>query len=269
MVRIIVLVMVVGATLVVALLSGFSGAAFAQQQTNEGTPCPPECLTDTLEIVTWYPSPYNTYETLNSAKLAVGAYEDTEPSHIGEAEDLKAWGQLKVGRGVIFKPIDPENVDNSQINNFIHPAYAFTQGAEAGELVYTTDDKFYHYNGSTWVTQAGESSGQEAIYTACTWAYDYREGIMSVDTNNYNMANSGDNPALGRIRQSWSCIPKTCVEIGLTVGTTAGTYKDLGVIANEPLSVACSGPGGCNWDGTYADGHPVSAGRSLRACLRQ
>src|SRR3989338_8012560 len=188
MVRIIVLVMVVGATLVVALLSGFSGAAFAQQQTNEGTPCPPECLTDTLEIVTWYPSPYNTYETLNSAKLAVGAYEDTEPSHIGEAEDLKAWGQLKVGRGVIFKPVDPENVDNSQINNFIAPAYAFTQGAEAGELVYTTDDKFYHYNGSTWVSQGG--AGGDIIQFACTWAYDYREGVKSVD-------------ASGRGIQSW------------------------------------------------------------------
>src|SRR3989338_1759961 len=228
MVRIIVLVMVVGATLVVALLSGFSGAAFAQQQTNEGTPCPPECLTDTLEIVTWYPSPYNTYETLNSAKLAVGAYEDTEPSHIGEAEDLKAWGQLKVGRGVIFKPVDPENVDNSQINNFIHPAYAFTQGAEPGELVYTTDDKFYHYNGSSWMPQAGGSSGQ-VIYTACAWRYDFREGVIST---------------LGEAT-NWGCTPVTCASIGLT---TAKGWEDLGVIANEPLSVACSGTDLCTWD---------------------
>ena len=34
--------------------------AFAQQQTE----CPPECVTDTMEIVTWYPSPYSEYEEL-------------------------------------------------------------------------------------------------------------------------------------------------------------------------------------------------------------
>ncbi len=39
--------------------TGLSGLAFAQQ-----TECPPECVTDTLEIVTWYPSPYNEYEEL-------------------------------------------------------------------------------------------------------------------------------------------------------------------------------------------------------------
>src|SRR3989339_628993 len=53
----------VGATLVVALLSGLSGAAFAQLQ-NDGQPCPPECVSDSMEIVTWYPSPYNEYEEL-------------------------------------------------------------------------------------------------------------------------------------------------------------------------------------------------------------
>ena len=33
--------------------------AYAQQ-----TECPPECVTDSMEIVTWYPSPYNEYEEL-------------------------------------------------------------------------------------------------------------------------------------------------------------------------------------------------------------
>ncbi len=53
----------VGATLVFALLSGLSGLAFAQSQ-NNGQPCPPECVSDSMEIVTWYPSPYNEYEEL-------------------------------------------------------------------------------------------------------------------------------------------------------------------------------------------------------------
>lgn len=35
--------------------------AFAQTPQTE---CPPECLTDSMEIVTWYPSPYNEYEEL-------------------------------------------------------------------------------------------------------------------------------------------------------------------------------------------------------------
>ncbi len=30
------------------------GTAFAQLQEN-GQPCPPECVTDSMEIVTWYP----------------------------------------------------------------------------------------------------------------------------------------------------------------------------------------------------------------------
>lgn len=39
------------------------GLVFAQLQEN-GQPCPPECVTDSMEIVTWYPSPYNEYEEL-------------------------------------------------------------------------------------------------------------------------------------------------------------------------------------------------------------
>jgi len=46
-----------------SLLSGLSSAAFAQLQ-DDGQPCPPECVTDTMEIVTWYPSPYSEYEKL-------------------------------------------------------------------------------------------------------------------------------------------------------------------------------------------------------------
>ncbi len=171
------------------VLTSFSFADTPQPE------CPPECVTDTLEIDTWYPSPYNTYETLNSAKLAVGAYEDTEPSHIGEAEDLKAWGQLKVGRGVIFKPVDPENVDNSQINNLIAPAYAFTQGAEPGELVYATDDKFYHYNGSSWVPQGGSGGGATYIgwgTKTCTsgWSVAYTGYATAMVIKSGNMGPS-------------------------------------------------------------------------------
>ncbi len=45
--------------LILAAPAIMPGAAFAQQ-----TECPPECVTDSMEIVTWYPSPYNEYEEL-------------------------------------------------------------------------------------------------------------------------------------------------------------------------------------------------------------
>ena len=70
---------IVGATLVVAhCLIG--GAAFAQLQ-DDGQPCPPECVTDTLEIETYYPSPYGYYEELRGDKIIVG---DTDNSRIDE-----------------------------------------------------------------------------------------------------------------------------------------------------------------------------------------
>ena len=53
---------IVGATLVVAHCL-IRCPAFAQLQ-DDGQPCPPECVTDSMEIVTWYPSPYNEYEEL-------------------------------------------------------------------------------------------------------------------------------------------------------------------------------------------------------------
>ena len=182
--------------------------------------------------------------------MAVGAYEDTEPSHIGEAENLKAWGQLKVGRGVIFKPVDPQNVDNSQINNFIAPAYAFTQGAEPGELVYTTDDKFYHYNGSSWVTQ-GSGSGKTVIAFTCLWRYDNREIVVGTAMG------IGPVPLSGY--GSWGCTPQTC-----PVG-----WSPLGDVFNDQVALACSGGANCSWDSTTYGYHPVSAGRSVRLCVSQ
>ena len=41
-------------------------------------------------------------------------------------------------------------------------------------------------------------------------------------------------------------------------------YPAIGLAAG-----ACSGNDNCNWDNTNNNNHPVSAGRSLRACLRQ
>jgi len=37
-----------------AVPTSLAGMAFAQLQ-DDGQPCPPECVTDSMEIVTWYP----------------------------------------------------------------------------------------------------------------------------------------------------------------------------------------------------------------------
>lgn len=118
--------------------------------------------------------------------------------------------------------------------------------------------------------QMDSSIGSLIIYTSCTWAYDYREGTMSVDTDNRGPNNPGNSSVLGRIKQSWGCVPKTCAEIGLT--TTEG-WRDLGVILNEPLAVTCSGGGeSCGWGSSAAhlrqSTHPVTVGRSARGCLK-
>ena len=47
-----------------AATTGMPGLAFADTRTQDGQPCPPECVSDSMEIVTWYPSPYNEYEEL-------------------------------------------------------------------------------------------------------------------------------------------------------------------------------------------------------------
>ena len=47
-----------------AQCAAIAGAAFADSYTQDGKPCPPECVSDSMEIVTWYPSPYNEYEEL-------------------------------------------------------------------------------------------------------------------------------------------------------------------------------------------------------------
>ena len=239
-------IIIVGATLVVALLSGLSGAAFAAIQ-ESGEPCPPECVTDSMEIITWFPAPYGLYGELNSMKLAIGDIDGN--GDVSEGDIPPADGQIYVDRGVIFKPIDPQNVDNDNINNMIHPAYEFTQKAKPGEMVYTTDDKFYHYNGSSWVPQ-GSGSGKTVIAFTCLWRYDYREAAVGI----------GPVPLSGA--GSWGCAPQAC--------PTSSGWSQLGDIFNDQVVLACSGPDACRWGGT--DGyfyHPVSAGRSVRLCVSQ
>ena len=116
-------------------------------------------------------------------------------------------------------------------------------------MIYNSgEDKFKYFNGQAWVPQTGGSSSLPVLYTACSWRYDYREGAVGIGA-----------------ASNWGCTPPACP-------TTGGTWVDLGVTATEPLSVACPGganTGDCSWAGSNGYVHPVSSGRSVRACLRQ
>lgn len=219
------------------------GLAFAATQEN-GQPCPPECVTDTLEIMTWYPSPWNSYEELYTMKLGVG---DVTTS-AGEANlRPKTVGSIKVERSVVFKPMVEDPVPEKDLYTGEYT------NVEQGEMIYNSgEDKFKYFNGQTWVPQTG-SGGKAIIQTFCPWRNDFREG--SFDTG--FASNWGkDKNGFG----SYPCDPPSCPT----------GWTDLGIIGSESLSVACSGsPNACDWDHTDNNYHPVSTGRVVRACREQ
>ncbi len=225
-------IIIVGATLVVAhYLIG--GTAFAAIQEN-GDPCPPECVTDTMEIMTWYPSPWNSYEELYTMKLGVG---DVTTS-AGEANlRPKTVGSIKVERSVVFKPMAEDPVPEKDLYTGEYT------NVEQGEMIYNSgEDKFKYFNGSTWVPQTGGGSNP-IIFFSCLWRYDYNEGVK------------GNGEAT-----NWGCQPQDCPTPG---------WSQVGNVYNDQVSIACPGSTECYWGPTPSSTHPVSAGRSVRACMKQ
>ena len=115
------------------------GIAFAQLQ-DDGQPCPPECVTDSMEIITYYPSPYGYYEELRGDKIIVG---DTDNSRIDET-NLPPSGTLT------FEPLsdDPDSSDGN-----LYEGSLYYQGAIGG-----TKGKFRFYDGSGWQDLGGGGS---------------------------------------------------------------------------------------------------------------
>ena len=91
-----------------------------------------------LTIATYYPSPYGSYNELQTNKLAVG---DTNGNgSLDAADQPPRQGQLQVGRGVIFTPQD------------------FLPGSDVreGEVVYDSAPRLLrYYNGSEWKAVGG------------------------------------------------------------------------------------------------------------------
>jgi len=92
--------------LVLAVPTSLAGMAFAQLQ-DDGQPCPPECVTDSMEIVTWYPSPYSEYEELrlyptqrddnycDDNKIGLMYYDDGGTPSFADNDKIKVWKSSK------------------------------------------------------------------------------------------------------------------------------------------------------------------------------
>ena len=211
----------VGATLVVAhCLIG--GTAFADSYTQDGQPCPPECVSDSMEIITYYPSPYGYYEELRGDKIIVG---DSDNSYIDETN-------LPPSGTITFEPLsdDPDASDGN-----LYEGSLYYQGVVGG-----TNGKFRFYDGSEWKDISGNS--KLAAYSTLarpvcnsaslgTMIYDSTENrpyVCIVDNGNYKFRKFVMDKSL-----SYSGSTKTisdCEDAGGTLySDTSGTFCRLGL----------------------------------------
>jgi hypothetical protein len=174
--------------------------------------------TDSFTITTYYPAPHGYYRGLEALKLAVG--DTNNDGNLNSADLPNRSGDIRFTP----QPDDPN---------------AWTVG-EKGQLAYSaSNDAFYYSNGNKWVAQAG--GGTVVISLACSWRYDYREGVVNIGE-----------------ATNWGCTPPACPDGWTSVG-----------ISNEVQSVACSGGGVCIWDNiSNPNYHPLAVGQSVRVCVK-
>lgn len=121
--------------------------SFAQQPQTE---CPPECVTDSMEIVTWYPSPYNEYEELrlypktdesqciNDEQVGLMYYNKTDQAikvcWKSPATGLYSWEKIPLGQGGYWElagnDISNTNSGKVQVSGFKMPT-----GAQANYIL--------------------------------------------------------------------------------------------------------------------------------------
>jgi len=106
---------------------------------------------ESITITTYYPSPYGSYNELQANKLAVG--DTNGDMQLSAADQPPANGQLYTARSVIYKP-------QSSLPVF---------DVRKGELVYRdSNDTFYHYNGSNWISIGADIIGAQDGYAGQT-----------------------------------------------------------------------------------------------------
>ncbi|MFH0913197.1 MAG: hypothetical protein V1884_02820 [Candidatus Omnitrophota bacterium] len=97
---------------------------------------------ESYTITTYYPSPYGSYNELQTNKFAVG--DTNGDGKVTTSDQPPKTGSLYVAESVIYKPKSGD------------PATWNTTNARQGELTYSSSQgAFYGFNGSTWVAQGG------------------------------------------------------------------------------------------------------------------
>ena len=115
--------------------------------------CYAQAGTEAITFTTYYPSPYGSYNELQSNKIGVG--DINGDGQINSSDLPAANGLISVARGIVFTP-------QNNMNALPNPA--------EGEVVYNkTDGSLYVYNGSKqWV------KAQPSGSIACNWPNDAR-----------------------------------------------------------------------------------------------
>lgn len=90
---------------------------------------------ESFTITTYYPSPYGSYNALQTNRLAVG--DTNNDGQLTDADQPNRDGDIR---------LKPQSGD---------PTTSWAAGRE-GQFAYSsTNDELYHYNGSAWVAQGG------------------------------------------------------------------------------------------------------------------
>jgi len=175
---------------------------------------------ETITLTTYYPSPFGSYDKLQTNRLAVG---DTNNDGQMSIADLPS------RNGDIRLQPQPGNPAN------------WPAGAE-GQIAYSSaNDELYHSNGSSWVAQGGGgvcytnyghntcANGYTAVLTGYTTVY---VGYDIVTNPVAGMLASG-----GLACSSLSHDSTSYTNIGLFGVTSVGKYDN---IANESCAICCN-----------------------------
>jgi len=129
---------------VAAHCAATTGLSFAQQ-----TECPPECVTDSMEIVTWYPSPYSEYEELRLYPISDSNSECNDDNR-GLMYYDKDFDKVKLCKG----SAGLNNWQDLGGGNVEFETSSFTIGCDStnqGQFVYDQTKKLLRFcNGTDW-----------------------------------------------------------------------------------------------------------------------
>lgn len=108
---------------------------------------------ESITLTTFYPSPFGSYDKLQTNRLAVG--DTNNDGQMSELDQPNRNGDIR---------LTPQSGDPA---NWVR--------GEEGQVAYSsTNDNLYHSNGSSWVAQAG--GGTTVIQLSCAWGTDYTAG---------------------------------------------------------------------------------------------